>query len=293
MSFLRHIRSCNNLDSSHFLPFRVDDVTVGLLRPSFAERLRQWPAVFRVGGPGVDLELQGGFEERSAAVAEVLAALLEQGALTHLHGEQYVATPAGRAQGLLLIDRAAAPYFGIRAFGQHLNGYVRTSTGLKMWIGRRGRARINAPGRLDNLTAGGLPYGIDLEQNLWKECREEASIPQELAKRATAVGVVTYNAESAKGCKPDTLYCYDLELPPDFTPYCPDGEMEEFYLLPVEEVMEIVYQSDEFKLNCNLVVIDFLIRHGYLGPEHDEYLDLAAGLHPPLLPLQSAASGSE
>jgi hypothetical protein len=289
MSFLRHIRACNNLDRSHFLPFRVDRITVGLLRPSFAERLRQWPAIFRVGEQGVDLESQGGFEERSAVMAEVLAALLEQGVLSHLHGEQYVATPAGREQGMLLIDRAAAPYFGIRAFGQHLNGYVRTRTGLKMWIGRRGRDRINAPGRLDNLTAGGLPYGIGWEQNLWKECQEEAGIPPDLAKKATAVGAVTYNAESLKGCKPDTLYCYDLELSSDFVPHCPDGEMEEFYLLPVEEVMEIVYRGDEFKLNCNLVVIDFLIRHGYLGPEHDEYLELITGLHPPLLPLQPAA----
>lgn len=291
MSFLRHIRACNNLDSSHFLPFRVGRVTVGLLRPSFGEQLRQWPDIFEVGASGVGLKLQGGFEERSAAVAGVLAVLREQGVLSHLHGEQYVATPAGRAQGMLLIDRAAAPYFGIRAFGQHLNGYVRTRAGLKMWIGRRGRDRINAPGRLDNLTAGGLPYGIGLEQNLWKECREEAGIPPELAKRATAVGAVTYNAESVKGCKPDTLYCYDLELPPDFVPHCPDGEMEEFYLLPVEEVMEIVYRGDEFKLNCNLVVIDFLIRHGYLGPEHDEYLELVTGLHPPLLPSRSALTG--
>jgi hypothetical protein len=42
--------------------------------------------------------------------------------------------------------------------------------------------------------------------------------------------------------------------------------------------MELVRTSDAFKFNCSLVVIDFLIRNGLIGPEHPEYLDLAAGL---------------
>ena len=40
----------------------------------------------------------------------------------------------------------------------------------------------------------------------------------------------------------------------------------------------IVRDSDEFKLNCNLVVIDFLIRHGWIDPRSPEYLALVLGL---------------
>ena len=40
--------------------------------------------------------------------------------------------------------------------------------------------------------------------------------------------------------------------------------------------------SDAFKLNCNLVIIDFLARHGYLDQEAPEYVDLLQGLRSPL-----------
>jgi isopentenyldiphosphate isomerase len=284
MDFVQHIRACNNLSGTRFLPFRIDGVVVGWVRPEFADHLRNWPSVFVVSRDGVELASGlRGFEERSAKIAEVLAQLVEQGAISHLHGEQYVATAAGREQGLALIDRAAAPYFGIRAFGQHINGFVREGGAIKMWVARRAEDRRNYPGRLDNIAAGGLPYGISLHENLLKECREEAGIPSELAAQARSVGTVTYNAETEKGFKPDTLYCYDLELPPEFSPESMDGEVAGFSLWPIEKVMEVVGQADEFKLNCNLVVIDFLLRHGFLGPERGDYLELVTGLHPPVI----------
>ena len=286
MKLLRHIQACNNYDASRFIPFRIDGLVVGQMRPAFAERLKPWPEVFHVREQGVDLTLPAGtLQERSRPVAEVLVELVEQGVITHLHGEPYVATPGGRDEGLLLIDRTAAPYFGIRAFGQHVNGFVRRGAVLEVWAGRRSRDRKNYPGKLDNMVAGGLPYGIGMEENLYKECREEAGITPELAARAHQVGILTYNAETEKGFKPDTLFCYDLELPEDFVPRCTDGEVECFYRWPAEEVLQRVRDNDDYKLNCNLVVIDFLVRHGYLGPEDEEYDALVAGLHPPLMPV--------
>jgi hypothetical protein len=56
-----------------------------------------------------------------------------------------------------------------------------------------------------------------------------------------------------------------------------DGEVEGFHLWPVEQVMETVRDSEAFKLNCALVVIDFLIRHGYIPPDHPDYLALLQG----------------
>ncbi len=35
----------------------------------------------------------------------------------------------------------------------------------------------------------------------------------------------------------------------------------------------------DFKFNCNLINIDFFIRHGFLGPDDPAYLDIVAGLH--------------
>jgi 8-oxo-dGTP pyrophosphatase MutT (NUDIX family) len=284
MGFLRHIAACNRHDLRNFVVFRVDGTLVGWLKYEFASHLAQWPDIFQVGDEAVDLLLpDADMEARSTRVAEVLQELVLQGVITHLHGEQYVATPSTREHGLLWLDRAAAPYFGIRAFGQHMNGYVVDDGELKLWLGRRSDDRVHFPGKLDNIVAGGLPANIGLQENLLKECWEEAGIDSRLAAAARPVGAITYNMETAKGLKPDTLYCYDLQLPASFRPNCKDGEVAGFELLSVGDVMEIVRDSDEFKLNCNLVVIDFFIRHGELGPDNEEYCEIISGLHPALV----------
>jgi len=170
----------------------------------------------------------------------------------------------------------------VRAYGQHLNGFVRAREGLKLWVARRAPDRRVYPNHLDNLAAGGLPWGLGLTENIRKECWEEAGIPAALAARAVAVGAVTYCVAGKHGLKPDVMYCYDLEVPADFQPVNTDGEVAGFELQTMEQVMARVRDTDEFKLNCNLVIIDFLIRHGLIGPDEPDYLDLVQGLRSPL-----------
>lgn len=283
MSYLEKIRACNAWDPQGYLPFFALGQRLGSLRPAFAAELRHWPGRFRVAADRVDwIDPPGSFPDRSALIAEVLEILVESGIIAYLHGEPYPLTAGRREEALCLIDRAAAPYFGARAFGQHLNGWVRGGDGIALWIGRRSADRRNFPLHLDNLIAGGLPYGIPLRENLIKECREEADIPPGLAARAVAVGAVTYCRASEHGLKPDVMYCYDLELPGAFEPRCTDGEVESFQRLPAQEVARLVRDTDAFKLNCNLVIIDFLIRHGLLPQEDPDYLPILQGLRSPL-----------
>ena len=42
--------------------------------------------------------------------------------------------------------------------------------------------------------------------------------------------------------------------------------------------METVSSTDEFKTNCAVVIIDFLVRHGYLSPEEPGYAALVKSL---------------
>ena len=283
MSYLDKIRACNAWDPHQFLPFLALGQRVGSLRPAFAAELRRWPDRFRVAQDRVEwINPPGSFLERSALIAEILGTLVDAGVIAYLHGEPYPLTAGRRDQALCLIDRAAAPYFGARAFGQHLNGFVRGPQGMELWVGRRSADRRIYPLHLDNLVAGGLPFGIPLRENLIKECREEADMPLELAEQAIAVGAVTYCRDSEHGLKPDVMYCYDLELPEAFVPRCTDGEVESFHRLPVAEVARLVRDTDAFKLNCNLVIIDFLIRHGLLPQEDPDYLPILQGLRSPL-----------
>lgn len=283
MHFYRHVAACNPPIDEEFIPWRIDGQTVGLVRPAFVEHLRPFSDAFVFDtdefrlAPDLD-----SFDLRSAALNEVARALSEQEVISPYMGEPYAVTPAGRESALCVVDRAAAAYFGVRSFGQHLNGFVRRADGIHMWIGRRARDRLLFPGYLDNMVAGGLPHSLSLEENLLKECAEEAAIPEDIARNAVPVGAISYNRAAERGLRRDVLYCYDLVLPDDFEPRNTDGEVEEFMLLPLEDVAGIVLETEEFKLNCNLVVIDFLIRHGWLEPHHPEYLDLVTGLRQPI-----------
>lgn len=283
MSYLDHIHACNRWEPSLFVPFRIGGERVGFVRRDFVEHLRLWPEVFRVGADALEWVYPlTGFEDRNEALHEVVNGLVARGVVSHLHGEQYPVTSGNRLRAHLLIDRAAAAYFGVRAFGQHLNGFVCADDELKLWVARRSADRRVYPNHLDNLVAGGLPWGVTLEQNIRKECHEEAGISPSLASQAVAVSAVTYCRDSARGLKPDVMYCYDLELPEDFEPHCNDGEVASFELQSVEQVMETVRDTDAFKLNCNLVIIDFLIRHGLISQDSPDYLDLIQGLRSPL-----------
>lgn len=283
MSYLRHIHACNTPVTEPFLPWYLNGDLVGWLRPAFARHLAAYPKVFRMDAGAVHLHPGlTDFAVRSAALAIVAGELAARGVVPRLMDEPYPVTAGGRDQAQCMVDRAVAPFFGVRSFGQHLNGFVRRDGAILMWLGRRARDRLVFPGALDNMVAGGLPHGIALLDNLVKECHEEAGIPAQLARGAQAVGALSYNRVSERGFRPDVLYCYDLELPGDFAPCNTDGEVEEFLLLPLDEVARIVRETDEFKLNCNLVVIDFLIRHGRIGPDAPDYLDLVIGLRRPL-----------
>ncbi len=279
--YLRHLDALNPPVVDPICRWRIGGRVVGWLTQAAAERLRAARGLFQEHGSELILDpMLTDADGRSAALAALVDELAAEARIHPPLGEDYPVTAGERDRSLCRIDRAAASFFGIRAFGQHLNGYVRDGDRLLMWLGRRAKDRLIYPGRLDNLVAGGLPYGIDLTDNLVKECFEEAGMAETLARRAVPVGLVSYNAVGSRGYKPDVLYCYDLELPADFQPVNTDGEVEEFRLLPIEDVAELVRTTDMFKVNCNLVVMDFLLRHGQIDPATPGYTALAQRLRP-------------
>ncbi len=281
MSFLDHIRACNNAgDLSDFLPFQVSARRLGWVRPGFAELLAGFDGVFEVTGTGVGLAL--GLVDagaRTAAVERVLRPLGETGTIRAWRNKRYPVIERWGETPLFALERAAVPYLGVRAFGVHLNGYVRRRDGLHLWIGRRGLDRPTAPGKPDNLVAGDQPIGIGLKENLIKECGEEAGMDPRLSRRARPAGAISYVIGVAEGLKRDVLFVYDLEVPEDFEPRNTDGEIVSSELWPVAEVAARIRATDDFKFNVNLVNIDFLVRHGVIGPETEpDYLALIAGL---------------
>jgi hypothetical protein len=278
MSFLDRIAECNAHDLSRFVPFVVAEARVGWVRHDRVARLaRSGAFAMRDDALALDPALRT-FAQRSAALAGIVAALAAEGAIRQPRGEFYPVTTAWTAKPLAKLERSAVPYFGVRAWGVHMTGFVRKRDGLHVWVPRRAKDRPTYPGELDNTVAGGQPIGLGFVANLIKECREEASIPAALARKAVAVGCLGYTLESEDGLKPDRQMCFDLELPRGFTPVSEEGEHESFALWPVARVMRRVRDTRDFKFNCNLVLIDFFVRHGLIGPDDKDYEAICSGL---------------
>ncbi len=278
MSLLRHIEACNSFDARRFLPLLSGKKRIGRVRLDNADFLRRFPDVFVVTHEEVQLIAPGDARARSAALEGVVEALVAERLIHKWRNEYYEVLPRWGAEPLLTLDRGAVSFFGARSHGVHLNGYREELGKLSLWIGRRALNKRVAPGKLDNMVAGGMGNGHGPQATLLKECEEEASIPETLARQAVPVGVITYCMEVRNGLRDDVLFLYDLKLPADFTPHNRDGETVGFELMDIEEALDRIRNSDDFKFNVNLVLIDFAMRHGVIKPEDPDYLAIALGL---------------
>jgi 8-oxo-dGTP pyrophosphatase MutT (NUDIX family) len=282
MSFADHIRACNNHDPARAIPLVASDQRIGWLRRDNAAALARFPRVFAVGPDRVHLVAAGDADGVSAAVDEVVEALVVERRVPKWRNETFDVMPRWGDRPVFRLDRGAVPFFGVRAYGVHLNGYRRDGGRLHLWVGRRAPDKRVDPDKLDNIVAGGIGNGYGAAATLVKEADEEAGVPAGLIARARAVGALSYRMETELGIRDDVLFVYDLEMPVEFLPKNRDGEIVEFTLVPADSVIERVRTTRDFKFNVNLVILDFALRHGLLRAEDPEYLDVASGLHRPL-----------
>lgn len=290
----------------HFRISAYPDTTLGYVLPSVAEVLRGLPD-WTLDNDDRLLTLTGGTneEERSKIVAATTAAMRATGHFVILKGWRNELYPVyGPKRELLFsIERAASALFGVVTYGCHMTAYTLSPAAsldenssqanteqereLKIWVPRRSRTKQTYGGMLDNTVAGGLATHESPFEGLVREASEEASLPSSLVRsRTKAVGSVTYfhiRDERAGGetklLQPEVQYVYDLELPTDVVPKPSDDEVEEFYLMGVDEVREAL-KKGEFKPNCAIVLVDFFVRHGILSQDNEpDFLEIVARLH--------------
>jgi 8-oxo-dGTP pyrophosphatase MutT (NUDIX family) len=281
MSFADHIRACNNYDPTRVVPLLAGGRRIGRLRHDNAAALARFGSVFAVEPDRVRLIAEGDADRVSAAVDEVVEALVIDNRVPKWRNETFDVMPRWGDPPVFRLDRGAVAFFGVRAYGVHLNGYRRVGGRLHLWIGRRAPDKRVAPDKLDNIVAGGIGNGYGAAATLVKEAEEEASIPAQLIARAVPVGAITYLMENDIGIRDGVLFVYDLEVPAEFTPQNRDGEVVDFELMPAENVIERIRATDDFKFDVNLVFLDFALRHGLIPIEDPEYIEVASGLHRP------------
>ncbi|BEI99303.1 hypothetical protein CcaverHIS631_0403460 [Cutaneotrichosporon cavernicola] len=178
-------------------------------------------------------------------------------------------------------ERAACAVFGFATFGVHMTAYEGEGENMKIWVPRRSPTKATWPGMLDNSVAGGITAGMTPRDTMVKECDEEASLPASLVEaRLKNVGLATYWYITEAGfLQPEVEYLYDLPLPPrDSAEYVlprpHDDEVESFHLMTVPEAIAALHRG-EFKPNCGIILVDFLIRHSLITPENEpDYIEI-------------------
>jgi len=278
MSFLDHLVDCNRHDMKKFLPLIHRDQRVGWVKRNLVTYFSSFPNAVRCDSTKIETNPALNTPDLlTGSMAEVGVTLTAAGLTKPWRNEPYaVGTRFGEC--LFELERAVIPAFGVRGYGLHLTGFVRKGGQISIWVPRRTADRPTYPGQLDNTVAGGQPAGLSLAENLEKECAEEAGLPADVVQQARPTGTIRYRQEIEHGLKDDLIFSYDLELPAGFEPCNSDGEVESFELWPVDEVMDVVESSDSFKFNCNLVLIQFFVRHGLITPSHPDYSRLLSGL---------------
>ena len=226
------------------LPFLVDEQAVGYVTPA----LGQW-----LGRTAV-----------AAAELPALGERMAQAGLCPWRAEAFDVRAQPDGPPLGTIDRGALPSLGILAVGVHLNGLVQRADGLHLWVARRAATKKLDPGKLDHIVAGGVPAGLSAAETLVKEAAEEAGLPAGLVAEATHQSTIHYAMDRPEGLRRDWLHCYDLYLPEGFTPRPMDGEVASFELWPVAKAVAAVRDTDQFKFNVNLVLIDLFARLGLI-----------------------------
>ncbi len=282
-AFLNWIKRCNAFDKKDFLPFFIEDALLGYVhkqnKPLFKDFNHLMIFAEFNGLEGLTFHPDiNSFERRTAAADEIAQSWLQSGVITSWVGEQYDVNTGFNHPSFFTIERAASSVLGIKKYGIHLNAWVEQQGELYLWVARRSRNKPTFPGKLDHLVAGGHGTGYTIEQTMIKECGEEAGVPEAIAQTAVPVSMVTYNMDAGKKLQQDNLFIYDLKLDASFVPENTDGEAEAFYLWPIDKVLNTVATTEDYKTNCNLVVIDFAVRHGFLKPDEPFYTDICEGL---------------
>jgi len=270
--------------------FVVGGEVLGRVLPQAAEALGG-TGLFDVSDEAVALPDEPGAADvvaaRTARLAAAFGALREAGAVPMLAGwrdEPFAIRPSFHAAPRAVVERAAAPLLGARAYGVFCVGYVVDAASGRpaaVWLGRRSPAKPTWPGLLDVLAAGGLRAGALPRAAMEAECAEEAGLSAALLAELRPAGAVSYTglSQDGWGAKPDTLYVFDLPLPDDWTPTAVDGEVESFERIAVADLLDRLARDDDaWKPNVGTVLVDFVLRHGFVDPDEADYLELVDAL---------------
>lgn len=252
-----YLRSQVPFSSENLIRLTLQQQAAGWLEPATAQHLLNLSPNWQVHNGLIQLSGETLATELHAAAHY----LREQGLIQGWRNERYgvcVENTLGDIDflhPLCALERASFRRFGLVSRAVHINGYYPDGS---LCLGRRAHNKGIDPGKLDNIAAGGIPIGEQIEVCARRELFEEAGVTDEMAKNIQFIKAIRIQRNEIDGTHDEVLYCFDLALPDDFTPLNQDGEVDAFYRLSPDKVM---HKLSEMTADAGRVTAEFLLRH--------------------------------
>jgi 8-oxo-dGTP pyrophosphatase MutT (NUDIX family) len=230
---------------------------------------RQLPKVEQIGGA---FEVLGGVTESLNQVAQVLRER-RVGQVAHYWRDEQLGVYGAQGELLGSVERGAVRPLGVATRAVHLVG--RTPSG-GMWVQQRSLTKANDPGQWDTLMGGMISAHDDLQSALARETQEEAGLAlgQLLDVRHCGQVKITRHTDDDNdvpvpankppptpgiGYMVEVIDWFDAAVPHGTVPQNQDGEVAQFALLSVDELMAKL-QRDEFTLEASMILVAALQR---------------------------------
>ncbi len=270
MSLLKKIQDINNgIDKNDFYPLYLKNNKIGNIHKYVAEKIVQKFKYIIINDKEVHIKIHG-YNKLNYLMKELSSFLQKNNLSSSLTGEMFPCCNTLGGEVYFFLDRASISLLGIRGYGVHMNIYVHSKEGIKIWVPKRSKNKLLDPEKFDNSVAGGVAINETVKAALKREAYEEAGISNDIIRKAQSVGVISYCWKSNYSLRPDMLFVFDLKVDEKFLPKCLDGEVHSFTLMKWESIRQIIEDTDDFKINCSLVLIDFFIRHGLINQENEK-----------------------
>jgi hypothetical protein len=283
MSLLRLIQRYKQFDFTGFVPVRVLDdqgqtVTIGWTKDDVAHALSELGDVWTYDEGGMLLNAAfDTYEKRTEAVDANLLEASEQGVLppkpdySAIGGDDWFVIGTARYKPLFEVRRFYISYLGARRYASRINGFHDG----QMWIIKRGQGVDEYPGRLDTLVGAGQIASRTILENTLAEAHEEAGLSKDQCKDLHSVSMVHIFRHNKHGFLYDeNIYIYDLDTKGTITPHVvQEWETETIELWPYDKVLHTIKNTEEFRPEAALCLVDFFIRHGVITPDNEPHFD--------------------
>ncbi len=278
MTFLPAIHLFKYANTNGFVPLQVGLARFGLVRPEVAAALAEYPKVWVKKDDALYLnDALMDVEVRTRAVDEVMRNLSKRGIIpmepdySAFGGTEWF--PVGnqrKVNPLFQVRRFYSRFLGVQFDSIIVNGYHADG----YWAATRSEHVDHARGLHDSMIVGCIRAENSMEDEIIEEGAVECGLPEEHAKHIVPVTQMQFFWNDRHGnLVNEMFYIFDFDTgKAGFTPRVVDEhEVARFDSIPFQDLLQLIDEGKRVKPEIMVTMLDFMVRHGHLNPDHPEY----------------------